>query len=120
MKLIKATPGTILVKWVCDDDVEILEAAGFECNMAESGEVFETWEKRPDAKLLECVFDLAYEIGYRAAGGEFFADDSRELFANVLHWAREFENGFTPEMDENGEYLERITDFAAEKLRELK
>lgn len=122
MELICKENDKLLIKGVCHpSDANILTAAGYEYRneldrTEPDGYCVETWEKRPNLRLLECVFDIAYSVGYNAAGGQYIADDSREAFQLVLSWAREFEAGFTPEMDERGEYLERLDEFAAAKI----
>ena len=120
MELISAG-NTLQLKRVCDNDAEILTAAGYEHRNEldrtdAAGELVETWERVPNTKLLEIIFDLSYTVGYSAAGAEWIADDSRAAFALVLEWAREFQTIFTPEMDERGEYLERLDEFAAAKI----
>lgn len=123
MKLVEALKfenTRLLLQYVSDYDAEILTAAGFEHldnldRTDTAGELVESWS---NTRFLECVFDLAYEVGYRAASGQYLADDSRVAFQLVLSWAREFESSFTRDMDENGEYLERIADFAAQKFAE--
>lgn len=118
MEIIKAGNNRLQLKYVCDTDARILTAAGYE-HRAEldrtdsGGELIETW---CNLRFLECVFDIAYAVGYNAAGNNYISDDSREAFQLVLSWAKEFQNIFTPEMDERGEYLEMIDAFALAKI----
>jgi hypothetical protein len=113
MELLAAKNNQLQLAHVCDNDAEILTAAGYEHrNELDRGNV-ETWD---NTRFLECVFDLSYIVGYSAAGAEWIADDSRSAFELVISWAREFHAQFTPEMDERGEYLERLDAFAAAKI----
>ena len=118
MELVSKQNNHLLLKYVCDNDAETLRAAGYEHRdeldqIDAAGELIETWS---NVRFLECVFDIAYSVGYNAAGGQWIADDSREAFQLVLTWAREFQAIFTPEMDERGEYLELIDAFATAKI----
>ena len=120
MELIAKQGNNLQLKYVCDNDAEVLRAAGYE-HRAEldrtnpGGELIETWS---NAKFLECIFDIVYDIGYYAASGHFVADDSREAFQLAISWAREFHATFTPEMDAAGEYMERIEEFATAKIEQ--
>lgn len=113
MELLVAMKNQLRLAHVCDNDAEILTAAGYEHRAELDRGDIETWD---NTRFLECVFDLAYIVGYNAAGGKWIADDSRIAFQLVIAWAREFQDQFTPEMDERGEYLERLDAFAAAKI----
>lgn len=118
MELISKQNNALQLKYVCDNDAQVLTAAGYEHREEldrtdATGDLIETWS---NAKFLECVFDIVYDIGYYAASGHFVADDSREAFQLAISWAREFQATFTPGMDAAGEYMERIEEFATEKI----
>ena len=120
MELIAKQGNALQLKYVCDNDAAVLTAAGYE-HLDEldrtdaAGELIETWS---NAKFLEIVFDIVYDIGYYAANGHWITYDSREAFQLALSWAREFQSTFTPEMDANGEYMERIEEFSTAKIEQ--
>lgn len=63
----------------------------------------------------EVVYDLAFNAGWLAKKGCIEIEDSRALFADILHWAREFESGFD---SENGDYYEAVDEFTFRHLVE--
>lgn len=69
-------------------------------------------------KVNECVYDIALAAQHMIEEHSIEVEDSRELFDTILGWARKFEAEFTKEEDDAGEYMERIEEFAEEKLRE--
>lgn len=68
-------------------------------------------------KINECVYDIALVAQHMIEEHSIEVEDSRELFDNILAWAWEFESEFTQDEDYSGYYLERIEEFAEEKLR---
>ena len=115
MELLAAKNNQLQLAHVCDNDAEILTAAGYEHRAELDRGNVETWD---NTRFLECVFDIVYDIGYYAASGHFVADDSREAFQLAISWAREFQATFTPEMDAAGEYMERIEEFTTRKIEQ--
>ena len=63
----------------------------------------------------EVIYDLALNAGWLANKGYIEIEDTRALFADILHWAREFESGFD---SENGDYDEDMDEFVSRNLVE--
>lgn len=74
-------------------------------------------ERLNSTKVNECVYDIALVAQHMIEEHSIEVENSRELFDNVLEWAREFEAGFTEEEDAAGDYMEHIEEFAEEMLR---
>lgn len=72
-----------------------------------------------DEKLLEAVFDITLTFGYdRLEDCDY---DSRELFQEIVEWAKEFEAKYEgAAWNEDIDYIETIDNFANEKLTEWK
>lgn len=70
--------------------------------------------------LCECVYDISCMAQHLAEQHQIKVEDSRELFASILCWAREFEAAHQHGWDDNehGDYIDAIDEFAEEKLRQ--
>jgi len=69
------------------------------------------------ATLQEAACDIALNAGYMIASKGIDVEDSRELIANIMEWAREFialDRNVWPAED----YIEAIDKYAARKLAE--
>jgi len=65
-------------------------------------------------RMCETVFDIALNAQHLCETNRIAVEDSRELFASILQWAREFEAKYH---DEQGwDYIGRIDEYAEDVL----
>jgi hypothetical protein len=66
----------------------------------------------------ETVADIALTAGYMLALGQISCGDSRELVSNIIIWAEEFIRDHEKKDWDSEDYIEKVDEFAVQKLEE--
>jgi hypothetical protein len=68
--------------------------------------------------IKETVADIALTAGYMIGVGQISCGDSRELVSNIIVWAEEFIRDHESNEWDSEDYIEKVDEFAVQKLAE--